>query len=66
VTPTVTIRQCRDPGDDKFLECALAGAADCVVSADEDLLSLGAIEGIPMLDVPTFWRRLSGAADLAR
>jgi hypothetical protein len=31
-----------------------------VVSADEDLLSLGAVEGIPILDVPTFWRRLSG------
>ena len=61
VTPTATIRRCRDPDDDKFLECAVAGAADYVVSADDDLLSLGAIEGIPILDVPTFWRRLSEA-----
>jgi len=61
VTPTVTIRRCRDSDDDKFLECAVAGAADYLVSADDDLLSLGAIEGIPILDVPTFWHRLSAA-----
>jgi len=50
VTPTQAIRRSRDPGDDKFLECAVAGAADYVVSADADLLRLGAIEGIPILD----------------
>ena len=58
VTPTVTMRRSRDPDDDKFLECAVAGAADALVTADADLLTLRAIEGIPILDIPAFWRRL--------
>ena len=40
VRPDATIRMSRDPTDDKFLECAVSGAADYVVSADDDLLSL--------------------------
>jgi uncharacterized protein len=59
VTPTVRISRSRDPDDDKFLECAVAGGADYVVSADGDLLSLGEIEGIPIVAVSTFWQRLS-------
>ena len=31
---------CRDPKDDPFLECALAGGASFLVSRDKDLLSL--------------------------
>lgn len=31
----------RDPSDDKFLECAVAGRADVIVSGDNDLLELG-------------------------
>jgi putative PIN family toxin of toxin-antitoxin system len=31
----------RDPSDDKFLECAVAGRADVIVSGDSDLLELG-------------------------
>ena len=58
VRPTVTIRRSRHHDDDKFLECAVSGAADTLVSADRDLLSLGAVEGIPIVDVPAFWRRL--------
>ena len=58
IAPQVTVRQSRDPADDKFLECALAGQAHYVVSADEDLLSVGESHGIPIVDVPTFWRAL--------
>ena len=58
VTTAMTIRRSRDPDDDKFLECAVAGAADALVTADADLLTLRAIEGIPILDIPAFWRRL--------
>lgn len=58
VTPSRPIRRSRDPDDDKFLECAVAGAADLLITADGDLLSLGAVEGIPIVDVPTFWQRL--------
>ena len=62
VQPTVTLRLSRDPGDDKFLECAVAGRADYIVSADADLLTLCAIQGIPILDAPDFWGRLQGAS----
>jgi uncharacterized protein len=40
VVPRRRIRACRDPKDDKFLEVALAGQADILVSDDEDLLVL--------------------------
>lgn len=58
VTPSRRIRRSRDPDDDKFLECAVAGAAEWLVTADHDLLSLGTVEGVPVVDVPTFWQRL--------
>lgn len=55
VEPTVVIQQSRDPADDKFLECAVAGRADYLVSADADLLTLREIGRIPIVDVPAFW-----------
>jgi putative PIN family toxin of toxin-antitoxin system len=36
----------RDPSDDKFLECALAGKAEVIVSGDGDLLGLGSYRRI--------------------
>ena len=62
VTPTVRIARSRDPNDDKFLECAVAGRADYVVSADADLLTLGKVQDIPIVDVPTFWEALARSA----
>jgi predicted nucleic acid-binding protein len=49
----------RDPTDDKFLECAVSGEADYIVSADGDLLNLHGVRGIPILDPPAFWQRLA-------
>lgn len=40
---------CRDKDDIKFLECALSGKADYVVSGDKDLISIGEIEGIKII-----------------
>ncbi len=40
VTITTTIRQCRDPKDDKFLELAIDSNADWIVTGDKDLLDL--------------------------
>jgi putative PIN family toxin of toxin-antitoxin system len=31
----------RDPADNKFIECAVAGRANVIVSGDKDLLSIG-------------------------
>lgn len=36
-----TIRQCRDPNDDMFLECAARANADFLISGDKDLRVLG-------------------------
>ena len=60
--PEVVIRMSRDPTDDKFLECAVAGGADYVVSGDADLLSLHEVHGIPIVDALTFWRALTREA----
>lgn len=38
----------RDRKDDKFVACALAGQARFVVTADEDLLVIGEVEGVRM------------------
>jgi putative PIN family toxin of toxin-antitoxin system len=40
---------CRDRDDDKFLETALSGAADLVVTGDSDLLVLNPWQEIPIL-----------------
>jgi putative PIN family toxin of toxin-antitoxin system len=58
VTPQRKIDACRDPKDDKFLECALAGSADCIVSGDADLLDLTPFENIPILRPTEFLARL--------
>ena len=42
-------RACRDPDDDKFLECAIAARADCLVSRDRDLIALQKPFGIQVL-----------------
>ena len=41
---------CRDRDDDMFLETALMGSADLLVSGDQDLLVLHPWQGIPVLE----------------
>jgi putative PIN family toxin of toxin-antitoxin system len=43
------IRACRDPRDDKFLEVAVNGRADAIVTGDQDLLVLNPFRGIAIL-----------------
>jgi putative PIN family toxin of toxin-antitoxin system len=43
------IRACRDPRDDKFLEVAVHGRADLIVTGDADLLALHPFRGIAIL-----------------
>ncbi len=40
---------CRDPDDDKFLELALNGEADLIVTGDDDLLALHPFHSIPIV-----------------
>jgi uncharacterized protein len=39
-----TVRACRDPHDDMFLECAARARAELLVAGDKDLLTLGAYQ----------------------
>ena len=49
VIPHQKVNACRDPKDNKFLEAALTGGADYIVTADSDLLVMDSFEGIPIL-----------------
>lgn len=54
VTVTERIAACRDAKDDKFLELAVNGRADLVVTGDADLLVLNPFRGIPIVTPATF------------
>lgn len=43
----------RDPGDNKILECAVAGNANLIVSMDQDLLKLKVYKGIGIVHPKT-------------
>ncbi len=58
-----TIRACRDPKDDKFLEAALAGAAEHIVTGDADLLVHDPFRGIRIVTPAAF---IEGLAPIAR
>lgn len=45
---------CRDPKDDKFLELAVNGLADVIVSGDADLLTMRDFRDIPIITPATF------------
>jgi predicted nucleic acid-binding protein len=42
------------PDDDKFLETAIAGEADCIVTGDGDLLALDPFRGLRILTARAF------------
>ena len=54
VTITERVATCRDPKDDKFLELAVNGRADVIVSGDADLLVLDTFRGIPIVTPAAF------------
>jgi putative PIN family toxin of toxin-antitoxin system len=52
------ITACRDPKDDKFLELAVNGLADVIVSGDADLLSMQSFRDIPIVTPANFMQAL--------
>jgi predicted nucleic acid-binding protein len=60
VTITERIVACRDPTDDKFLELAINGHADLIVSGDADLLALNPFRHIPIIPPADFVAGLAG------
>jgi putative PIN family toxin of toxin-antitoxin system len=62
IDPGETLQVCRDPDDDRFLECSLAAGAEVIVSGDRNLLDLGAFRGTPIMTPRRFldsglWKR---------
>jgi putative PIN family toxin of toxin-antitoxin system len=51
---TQSVTACRDPMDNKFLELALDGKADFIISGDEDLLCLTNYLGVPIITPAEF------------
>ena len=59
VTIAERVAACRDPSDDKFLELAVNGKADVIVSGDRDLRDLNPFRGIRIMTPADF---VKGAA----
>jgi putative PIN family toxin of toxin-antitoxin system len=49
-----TTTACRDPKDDKFLELAISGKANFIISGDQDLQVLHPFRDIPILSPTAF------------
>lgn len=56
--PPPVVPECRDPFDRPFLELALAGRANALVTGDRDLLALADIFPVPILIPAEMKRRL--------
>ncbi len=60
VTPKENVEVIReDPEDNKFLDCAVAGKADYIVSGDQHLLELNEHEGIKIVTASELLKVLS-------
>jgi hypothetical protein len=57
VTETITI--CRDAKDNKFLELAVSGKADFIITGDQDLLVLNCFRNIEIITINEFLTRFN-------
>ena len=57
---SMEVPECRDPLDRPFLELALAGGADALLTGDKDLLALAGCFPVPILAPAAFRARLCG------
>ena len=64
VVPAIqAIKACRDPRDDKFLEAAVNGRADVIITGDKDLLALHPFLGIAILTPADYLARVNEEAE---
>jgi uncharacterized protein len=45
---------CRDPGDDKFISCAISANAECIVTGDKDLSDLKKYQSVRIIHASDF------------
>jgi len=58
VEPTSKFDVVRDKKDNKIIECAFDGKADCIVTGDPDLLELKEFRGIKIVTAREFLKEL--------
>ena len=51
------LKICRDPKDDKFINCAIDAKAIYIVSGDNDLLTIKNFEGIEIVTAREFYNK---------
>jgi uncharacterized protein len=62
VNPEFELTDCADADDNRILEAAVAGSANCIVSGDKrHLLRMGSFRGIEILSADDFLKRLGSA-----
>ncbi len=54
---TFTVRACSDPKDDKFLDLAINGRADLIITDDRDLLELNPFQDITIITPAEYLER---------
>jgi putative PIN family toxin of toxin-antitoxin system len=57
---TTTFTDCRDPKDNQFLDAAVNGQADYLITGDADLLTLHPFHGVKILTITDFVQQVSG------
>jgi putative PIN family toxin of toxin-antitoxin system len=57
VTIIQLVRECRDPRDDKFLEVALNGRADLIITGDNDLIAMNPWREIAIVSPAEYLKR---------
>ncbi len=61
VDPATHIHICRDPDDDKFIDCAVDAKCLYIVSGDKDLTSLKNYKDIQIVTVAEFFSQYNQA-----
>ena len=61
VSAAEPVPECRDPSDVPFLQLALSGEADAIVTGDQDLLVLAPAFSVPILTAQEARERLANA-----
>ena len=54
VEPAEDVSVCRDPNDDKFFACALAGRAQYIITEDKDMLDVGEYRDVRAISAAEF------------
>lgn len=66
VTVSISLKVCRDPTDDKFLELAVEGKATHIITGDPDLLTLNPFRGVAIVNPRQFLEYEGGLSGRGR